>query len=104
MTEEEINKYINQIAFSSAEEFLEKYKNTGKLSSDILVWVFILLLWFQKKLKLLPAHSMKMQSSEMGMRRLSPEYNLKKLKKREGYRHYSYILTRTPKSSWKKTA
>lgn len=27
MTEEEINKYINQIAFSSAEEFLEKYKN-----------------------------------------------------------------------------
>jgi molecular chaperone HtpG len=27
MTEEEIEKYINQIAFSSAEEFLEKYKD-----------------------------------------------------------------------------
>jgi len=27
MTEEEVEKYINQIAFSSAEEFLEKYKN-----------------------------------------------------------------------------
>ena len=27
MTEEEIEKYINQIAFSSAEEFLDKYKN-----------------------------------------------------------------------------
>jgi molecular chaperone HtpG len=27
MTEEEIDKYINQIAFSSAEEFLDKYKN-----------------------------------------------------------------------------
>jgi len=27
MTAEEIKKYINQIAFSSAEEFLEKYKN-----------------------------------------------------------------------------
>ncbi|MBN1184740.1 MAG: molecular chaperone HtpG [Bacteroidales bacterium] len=27
MTEEEVNKYINQIAFSSAEEFLDKYKN-----------------------------------------------------------------------------
>jgi len=27
MTAEEVNKYINQIAFSSAEEFLEKYKN-----------------------------------------------------------------------------
>lgn len=27
MTEEELDKYINQIAFSSAEEFLSKYKN-----------------------------------------------------------------------------
>ena len=27
MTEEEIDKYINQIAFSGAEEFLDKYKN-----------------------------------------------------------------------------
>ncbi len=27
MTEDEVNKYINQIAFSSAEEFLEKYKD-----------------------------------------------------------------------------
>ena len=27
MTEEEVDKYINQIAFSSAEEFLDKYKN-----------------------------------------------------------------------------
>ena len=27
MTEEEVEKYINQIAFSGAEEFLEKYKN-----------------------------------------------------------------------------
>lgn len=27
MTEEEINKYINEIAFSSAEEFIEEYKN-----------------------------------------------------------------------------
>lgn len=28
MTEEEVKKYINQIAFSSAEEFVEKYKGT----------------------------------------------------------------------------
>ena len=27
MTAEEIDKYINQIAFSGAEEFVEKYKN-----------------------------------------------------------------------------
>jgi molecular chaperone HtpG len=29
MTAEEIKKYINQVAFSSAEEFVEKYKATG---------------------------------------------------------------------------
>ncbi len=29
MTEEEVGKYINQLAFSSAEEFLEKYKDKG---------------------------------------------------------------------------
>lgn len=29
MTEDEIDKYINQIAFSGAEEFLEKYKDTA---------------------------------------------------------------------------
>ncbi len=27
MTDEEVNKYINQIAFSSAGEFLDKYKD-----------------------------------------------------------------------------
>ena len=30
MTAEEIEKYINQIAFSGAEEFLEKYKNDAQ--------------------------------------------------------------------------
>src|SRR5205809_3627653 len=30
MTAEEIKKYINQIAFSGAEEFLEKYKDKGE--------------------------------------------------------------------------
>jgi molecular chaperone HtpG len=30
MTSEEVEKYINQIAFSGAEEFLEKYKDSAK--------------------------------------------------------------------------
>jgi len=30
MTADEVEKYINQIAFSGAEEFLDKYKDTGK--------------------------------------------------------------------------
>jgi|SRR5690554_2227815 len=30
MTSEEVEKYINQVAFSGAEEFLEKYKDSAK--------------------------------------------------------------------------
>jgi molecular chaperone HtpG len=30
MTDNEIEKYINEVAFSGAEEFLEKYKDTAK--------------------------------------------------------------------------
>lgn len=35
MTEAEVQKYINEIAFSGAEEFLEKYKDTAKDSGII---------------------------------------------------------------------
>ena len=36
MTAEEIDKYINQIAFSGAAEFLEKYKDENDDSSQII--------------------------------------------------------------------
>ncbi len=35
MTSAEVEKYINQLAFSGAEEFLEKYKDTAKDSGII---------------------------------------------------------------------
>src|SRR5690606_9465950 len=35
MTGEEVEKYINQVAFSGAEEFLEKYKDSAKDSGII---------------------------------------------------------------------
>ena len=35
MTKEEVGKYINEVAFSGAEEFLEKYKDTAKDSGII---------------------------------------------------------------------
>jgi molecular chaperone HtpG len=35
MTAEEVEKYINQVAFSGAEEFLEKYKDSAKDSGII---------------------------------------------------------------------
>jgi molecular chaperone HtpG len=36
MTADEVGKYINQVAFSGAEEFLDKYKDSAK-DSGILV-------------------------------------------------------------------
>src|SRR5690606_23808131 len=35
MTEEEVKKYINEVAFSGAEEFLDKYKDAAKDSGII---------------------------------------------------------------------
>jgi hypothetical protein len=53
MTAEEIDKYINQIAFSGAEEFVQKYKGKKalKISLVILVLVFIRPLWWQSVFK-----------------------------------------------------
>ena len=31
MSEEEVKKYLNQVAFSSAQEFIEKYKNESSI-------------------------------------------------------------------------
>jgi len=36
MTADEVKKYINQVAFSSAQEFIEKYKNAGGEESQII--------------------------------------------------------------------
>ena len=36
MTQEEIEKYINEIAFSGAEEFIEKFKNENSDDADII--------------------------------------------------------------------
>ena len=50
MTDEEVRRYINQVAFSSAEEFLKNYQGEKgeekPTSSAISVWDSILCLWF----------------------------------------------------------
>ena len=35
MSKEEVEKYITQIAFSGAEEFVEKYKGKSELQMDL---------------------------------------------------------------------
>ncbi len=48
MTEDEIDKYINQIAFSGVQDFMEKYKD--KANEDQIIgisdWASILRSWF----------------------------------------------------------
>ena len=53
MTADEIEKYINEVAFSGAEEFLEKYKDSAKDSGIIghFGLGFTLLSWWLKKSK-----------------------------------------------------
>ena len=45
MTEEEIDKYINQIAFSCVTDFLDKYKENANAIIGHFDLVSILLLW-----------------------------------------------------------
>lgn len=45
MTAEEIDKYINQIAFSGANDFLENTRKMLLPLSDILAWDFIHRSW-----------------------------------------------------------
>ena len=51
MTQEEVEKYINQIAFSGATDFLAQYKD--KTNEDQIIghsaWVFILHLWWRTR-------------------------------------------------------
>ena len=49
MTEEEVDKYINQIAFSSAGEFLEKYKDQIGNIIGHFAWASTAPSWFPRK-------------------------------------------------------
>ena len=44
MTEEEVKKYINQVAFSGATDFMEKYKDKIKIHIDKNFFIIMLLI------------------------------------------------------------
>src|SRR5659263_466894 len=66
MTAEEIEKFINQIALSGANEFIEKYKDDANAIIGHCEIGFYLHLWFQKKLKSSPDLIRKMQNRYAG--------------------------------------
>jgi molecular chaperone HtpG len=46
VTSDEVEKYINQVAFSGAEEFLEKYKDSPKILELSVILVGILFCFY----------------------------------------------------------
>ena len=51
MTASEVEKYINQVAFSGAEEFLDKYKDSAKDSGIIGHYDFVIISTFSATIK-----------------------------------------------------
>lgn len=84
MTSDEVKKYINQVAFSGAEEFLEKYKDTAKDSGIIghFGLGFYSAFMVADKVEIIT----KSYKNEPGAHWIcdgSPEYSLKKCDKKE---------------------
>ena len=69
MTAEEIDKYINQIAFSGASDFLSKYKEEDDKGSQIIGHFglgFTVRLWLPTVLKLIRFHIKTVQKPQNG--------------------------------------
>jgi molecular chaperone HtpG len=84
MTEDEVKKYINEVAFSGAEEFLDKYKDAGKDAGIIghFGLGFYSAFMVAEKVEII-TKSFKDEPSVHWMCDGSPEFELKKAKKED---------------------
>ncbi|MCG3166382.1 MAG: Chaperone protein HtpG [Bacteroidia bacterium] len=85
MSEEEVDKYINQVAFSGAEEFLKKYKDKAKENSIIghFGLGFYSSFMVSKEVEIITKSYMKTKTSVKWVCDGSPEYTLTKSDKKE---------------------
>ena len=87
MTADEVEKYINQIAFSGAEEFVEKYKGKSEADAHALIGHFGL--GFYSSFMVAKEVEIHTKSYTTGSKAVkwvcdgSPEYNLTEIKKKE---------------------
>ena len=72
MTADEVNSYINQIAFSSAGDFLEKYKNDAQAIIGHFGLGFYSHLWFPKRWKFSPNRTKKVLQHNIGHVKVTP--------------------------------
>ncbi|GIR17847.1 MAG: hypothetical protein CM15mP32_0340 [Flavobacteriaceae bacterium] len=89
MTSDEVNKYINEVAFSGAEEFLEQYKDSAKDSGIIghFGLGFYSAFMVAKKVEII-TKSYKDEPAAHWTCDGSPEFTLKNMIKRKRYRNH----------------
>jgi len=87
MTAEEVDKYINQIAFSGAEEFIEKYKGKSEADANALIGHFGLGFYSSFMVaKQVEIHTKSYLDEEKAVKWIcdgSPEFELTEIKKKD---------------------
>ena len=103
MTADEVNKYINEVAFSGAEEFLEKYKEEAKDSGIIghFGLGFYSAFMVAEKVEIITKSYLNDSAAHWTCDG-SPEYKLEKSSKKEEVLKSFYMFRRIPLNFWKK--
>ncbi|MET2984222.1 molecular chaperone HtpG [Aureibaculum conchae] len=85
MTKEEVEKYINEVAFSGAEEFLEKYKDSAKDSGIIghFGLGFYSAFMVAEKVEIITKSHVEKEDAMLWVCDGSPEFTLTKAKKKD---------------------
>ena len=101
MTAEELDKYINQIALSSANEFLEKYKDSANAIIGHFGLGFIQPLWFPKSRIITKSYKEDAPAVKWSCEG-TPDYKIEEAQKPIEEQILFYTLTTSTKNFWKK--
>jgi hypothetical protein len=104
MTADEVNKYINEVAFSGAEEFLEKYKDNAKDSGIIghFGLGFYSAFMVAEKVEIITQSHQDTPAVHWTCDGFHPNTPSEKQTKKDEEQRSSYILQRILPSSWKR--
>ena len=84
MTSEEVDKYINQIAFSGATEFLDKYKDDDAKNAIIghFDWLLLFFIYGERRVDIITKSQKENQKAVKWSCDGSPEYTIENSKKK----------------------